>query len=134
MIQMALYRSISSLRDQIRRQLRCHVFRTNLAGTAVVYQRVATDGSTDQETIDLMNDPWVTILSTLADEANDQSDFRIGLSALNFEGPGHLFLFEELDVPPPHLRGFFKPIGVGETHDITRDNGLIQAMEGTEHH
>jgi hypothetical protein len=75
-----LYSSVTSLRDELRRRLRCEVFCANLAKVMIKYQHKDADGSSDKSA-DLMNDDWAIINAILHDELNDDFDFQIGLRA-----------------------------------------------------
>jgi hypothetical protein len=94
-----LYDSVTSLRDQIRRQLCCQQFRTNLARVIIKYKRQDADGISDEKS-DLMNEDWARIKPILCDESNENFDFEVGLDARPYELTNNVF--EDFDVPP-HL-------------------------------
>lgn len=118
-----LYESVSSLRDQIRRQLRCQQFHTNLAAVLIKFKRTDAEG-TSSEQVDLLNDDWNAVKSILHDELNDEFDFEVGLNARPYELAVNIF--EDFDVPP-HLQAYFKPIGVGSSRDVATNSEGIQA-------
>jgi hypothetical protein len=118
-----LYNSVTSLRDQLRRQLRCHQFRTNLANVIVKFKRNEKEGMSDEQA-DLLTDDWTVVKSVLCDESNDDFDFMVGLNAGPYELANNVF--EDFDVPP-HLQAFFKPIGVGSSRDVATNSEGIQA-------
>jgi hypothetical protein len=100
LIDLRLYDSLPSLRDQIRRQLCCHIFRTNLSTVVMKYKRKEADGIFDMSA-DLLNDDWTVIKPILHDKANDDFNIQVGLWARDYESTQNIF--EKLDVPP-HLR------------------------------
>lgn len=96
-----LYYSLSSLRDQLRRQLRCHIFRLDFATVLLKYQRKETDGTFPQSA-DLLNSDWTEIQPILNDEANDNFDFQVGFTTRSYEGTENIF--EGLLNIPSHSR------------------------------
>lgn len=94
-----LYDELQCLRDQIRRQLRCHIFRFDLARVTLKYKRKEEDGTWDQS-VDLMNNDWNTIKPILHDEANDDFNFHVGFTTRPYEGTEYIF---EIFNAPPHL-------------------------------
>jgi hypothetical protein len=99
-----LYDSVKFPRNQIRRRLRYHVVRTNLAKAIIKYKRKEMTAPTSSA--DLLNDDWTIVKATPHDESNDDFDFQVGLRARSYESTDKIF--EEFDVPPQFL-AYFKP-------------------------
>jgi hypothetical protein len=108
-----LYDSLTSLRDQIRRQVRCPQFRTDLARVVVRYKQKDAYGILDLRA-NLLNDDWAAVKSILHNESNDDFDFQIGLRARSYESTDSIS--EEPDVPP-HLKAYFKPFALWSSRD-----------------
>jgi len=99
-----LYDSLQCLRDQIRRQLRCHIFRFDLARVSLEYKRKEEDGTFPQSA-DLMNSDWTEIKPILHDEANDDFNFQVGFTTRPYEGKENIF--EEPFNVPSHLVAYW---------------------------